>query len=174
MILCLLYSNLFCFIIVLLFHFISLHFNFVYFLFFVRFILFISIYFILIDLCNFTLFFCLFWIIYSHIYSYIFCYFRAAASSISLPAALLTKVRKFCDQMESPATMFGIDEQSSLKKETLPDTEFLKVRTTYHLFLFLKISTIFFRLFDYLSWFCLLFYYTMKYLLSIIVVWMIW
>ena len=29
--------------------------------------------------------------------------------------------------MESPATMFGVDDQSSLKKEILPDTEFLKV-----------------------------------------------
>lgn len=52
---------------------------------------------------------------------------RSTANGISLPAAHLAKIRKFCDQMESPATMFGLDEQSTLIKETLPDTEFLKV-----------------------------------------------
>ena len=58
------------------------------------------------------------------------CFFsiiRAAAGATSLPGPSITKIRKFCDQMESPATMFGVDDQSSLKKEILPDTEFLKV-----------------------------------------------
>lgn len=54
-------------------------------------------------------------------------YFRSVANSTSLPAAQLTKIRKFCDQLESPATMFALDEQSAPKKETLPDTEFLRV-----------------------------------------------
>ena len=53
---------------------------------------------------------------------------RAAAGTFSSQAAQLTKIRKICDQMESPATKFGIDEHSILTKEVLPDTEFLKVK----------------------------------------------
>ena len=52
---------------------------------------------------------------------------RSVTNSTSLPAPQLTKIRKFCDQLESPSTMFAIDEQSAPRKETLPDTEFLRV-----------------------------------------------
>jgi hypothetical protein len=51
---------------------------------------------------------------------------KTAAGSVSLTTAQLSKVRKFCDQMESPASMFGLD-QSGVIKEMLPDTEYLKV-----------------------------------------------